>query len=263
MTAWGYFPNIEKGIKDFIFKIIGHPHPNGKVRARYVRKFIDTKRKTLDIGCGEGVFYYELTKRKCSIIGIDYSKEALTNMTLKLKNVGIRPMVVNADAQKLPIKSSAFDQIVCLDVIEHLKDANASIKEMSRVLKKNGVLILSVPNELYLTKPILPINFEEHLRAIGHETAGFNYKELKNMLQSNGFKAVNYCYYIKFFGRLMTELTFWIIGAKNIWKARTKMYGYSYKAFLVFILTYPMLLLDDLFPNKNGGFLIVKAIKLK
>ncbi|MDP3766291.1 MAG: methyltransferase domain-containing protein [Nanoarchaeota archaeon] len=262
MPAWGYFP-IEKGFKDFIFKLVGHPHPNGRVRACYVRKFIDAKKKILDIGCGEGIFYYELTKRGYSIVGIEYSKDAIDNMARKLKGVGVYPKVINADAQKLPIKSNSFDQIICLDVIEHLKDANASIKEMSRVLKKNGALILSVPNELYLTKPILPINFKDHLRAIGHETDGFNYNELKNMLESNGFRIVKYNYYTKLFGRLMTELTFWAIGAKNIWKARTKMYDYSYKAFLAFVLTYPIILLDNLLPNKNGGFLIVKAVKLE
>lgn len=262
MTAWGYFPT-EKGFKGFIFKLIGHPHPNGRVRAGYVRKFFDTKKKTLDIGCGEGIFYYELAKRGCHIIGIDYSKEALANMRKKLESVGIYPKIINADAQMLPVKSNSFQQIICLDVIEHLRDANAAIKDMSRVLKKNGVLILSVPNELYLAKPILPINFKEHLRAIGHETAGFDYNELKDMLESNGFKIVRYNYYIKLFGRLMTELTFRAIGAKNIWKARTKMYDYSYKAFLAFMLSYPIILLDNLLPNKNGGFLIVKAVKVK
>lgn len=261
MTAWGYFPT-EKGFKNFIFKLIGHPHPNGRIRASYVQKFFDVKKKTLDIGCGEGIFYHEFTKRGCDIVGIDYSKEALANMRKKLEIVGIHPKIINADAQMLPVKSNSFQQITCLDVIEHLRDANAAIKDMSRVLKKNGVLILSVPNELYLAKPILPINFKEHLKAIRHETAGFNYDELKNMLESNGFKIIRYNYYIKLFGRLMTELTFWMIGSKNIWRARTKMYDYSYKAFLAFMLTYPIILLDNLLPNKSGGCLAIKAIKV-
>ena len=263
MVQWGYFPGSAKGAKDFLLRVLGHPHPNGRMRAYHVQRLVETGRKTLDIGCGEGIFYYELTKRGCKMFGIDYSMEALENMKKRMKLVSISPRVINADAQVIPIKSKSFDQVICLDVIEHLKDANAAIKGIGRVLRKGGILVLSVPNELYLTKSVLPINFKEHIKAIGHETAGFGYDELKKMLESNGFKIKKYRYYTKFFGRIMTELTFWAIGANNIWKARTKMYDYSYKAFLVFMFTYPILMAERILPNKNGAFLAVKAVKIK
>ena len=262
MAQWGYFPRSAKGAKDFLLRVLGHPHPNGRMRAYHVRRLVETGRKTLDIGCGEGIFYYELTKRGCKMFGIDYSMEALKNMRKRMSLVSISPRVINADAQVLPVKSKSFDQVICLDVIEHLKDANAAINGIGRVLKKDGILVLSVPNELYLTKSVLHIDFTEHIKAIGHETAGFGYDELKKMLEANDFRIIKHRYYTKFFGRMATELTFWMIGAKNIWKARTKMYDYSYKAFLVFALTYPVLLMEKMLPNKNGAFLAIKAVKV-
>lgn len=262
MLPWGYIPNLENGLKGFIFRMFGHPHANARIRARHVRKLIE-KKKTLDIGCGEGIFYYELARRGYVMTGVDYSKEALENMKHKLTALNINPNVMHGDAQALPIESDNFEQVLCLDVIEHLKDANAAIKEMSRVLIKGGSLILSVPNELFLKKSILHLDFTDHLKAIGHEGFGFNYDELKEMLEFNGFQIVKYSYFMKYFGRFTSELVYWMIGANNIWKARKSMYNYSYKAFIVFIMTFPIVLLDELLPNKKGGCLVVKAINLK
>ena len=217
----------------------------------------------MDIGSGEGIFYYELGRRGIKLNGIDYSLEALRNMREKLQAAHVELLVCNANAQKLPFKKRSFDQIICLDVLEHLPDAQAALKEMSRVLRKHGVIIITVPNELYLTKPVLPINFKEHLKVIGHETAGFGYQQLKAMLEKEGFRIVRHEYYLKFFGRIMTELTFWLIGGRRMLRARKQMYKYSYLAFLAFTLTYPVMFLDELLPNRDGGMLAVKAVKVK
>ena len=144
MVQWGYFPGSAKGSKGLLLRILGHPHPNGRMRANYVRKFVEPKKKTLDVGCGEGIFYYGLTKKGCEMFGIDYSFEALENMRKRLKLVSISPKIANADAQMLPIKSGIFEQAICLDVIEHLRDANSAIKGIARVLKKGGILVLNI-----------------------------------------------------------------------------------------------------------------------
>ena len=54
--AWGYIPQ-KNFFKNFIFKIIGNPHPYGRLRAISVLSFLDlSKKKILDAGCGRGVF---------------------------------------------------------------------------------------------------------------------------------------------------------------------------------------------------------------
>jgi len=52
------------------------------------------------------------------------------------------------DLMKLPYRDGTFDFLSVLDVIEHIKEDNSAISEMSRILKKNGILIISVPHRM-------------------------------------------------------------------------------------------------------------------
>jgi 2-polyprenyl-3-methyl-5-hydroxy-6-metoxy-1,4-benzoquinol methylase len=52
----------------------------------------------------------------------------------------------NINNEKTPFNDNCFDAIVCLDVIEHVFDPRTLIKEISRVIKNNCILIISVPN---------------------------------------------------------------------------------------------------------------------
>ena len=52
------------------------------------------------------------------------------------------------DLMKLPYRDGTFDFLSVLDVIEHIKEDISAISEMSRILKKNGILIISVPHRM-------------------------------------------------------------------------------------------------------------------
>lgn len=97
----------------------------------------------LDIGCGEGVFIEELKKIGFQkIIGID-------------KNYSSRD-VIRGDILNLPLRENSFDVALLLDVIEHipLKFQKDAIREIKRILKNNGILIVSVPNLAHLASRI-------------------------------------------------------------------------------------------------------------
>lgn len=98
--------------------------------------------KVLDVGVNDGVFAEMLkNKRKCKVTGIDISEVALE----EAKKKGLHVLV--ADAENLPFQDEYFDVVNCQEVLSHLFDPVQAISEMKRVLKKNGILLGSVPHE--------------------------------------------------------------------------------------------------------------------
>lgn len=93
--------------------------------------------KVLDIGCGLGEFL-ELYKNSSGIDVNPYSVNYCKEKGLDAK-VG--------SVYKIPFKNKSFDGIFCLCLLEHLKKPQTAVKEMYRILKPNGKLILIVPTE--------------------------------------------------------------------------------------------------------------------
>ena len=99
--------------------------------------------KILEIGFGDGYLLQKLTKKyKC--YGADISKENIEQMKNKIKNVDFKQ--VNTDG-KLPYKDNFFDGFIASEVLEHMddKELNKNIKEIYRVLKPGGKVILTFP----------------------------------------------------------------------------------------------------------------------
>ena len=104
----------------------------------------------LDIGCGYGYFLRICFAYGFKCAGIDISKYALE----RLKNTLID--VILADAQSgFPLKSNSIDVVVMLEVIEHLEKPTKVAKEISRVLKTNGILYITTPNRNALGRLML------------------------------------------------------------------------------------------------------------
>ena len=91
--------------------------------------------KILDVGCGIG----DLLSYKKNIIGVDINPCAVSYC--KNKGLDARIMKVN----KLPFNSKTFDCIVLDNVLEHIRDPLPLLDEISRVIKKHGILIIGVP----------------------------------------------------------------------------------------------------------------------
>jgi methionine biosynthesis protein MetW len=101
-------------------------------------------RRVLDIGCADGGFL-QLLKGNFAIselYGVDVSEEAVSLTTSR----GFRAFQLDVDNEKLPFEDDSFDGIFCGEVIEHLYDPDHLLDEMYRVLRKNGLAILTTPN---------------------------------------------------------------------------------------------------------------------
>lgn len=108
-----------------------------------------TKIEILDAGCGIGFFLPTLSRFAEHIWAIDhagYSIQYAKFMCKKkrLKNISFKKVDL---MQSLPFPARKFDLIVCLSVLEHIRNLQMVIKNFRRVLKKDGILIAGYPDE--------------------------------------------------------------------------------------------------------------------
>jgi len=120
--------------------------------------------KMLNIGFGNGLLERKLGKSNedLELFGIDISRYAVKKMNKRLTGEYKLGNII-----KIPFKSSAFDYIIALDVLEHIRPSKTlkALSEVNRVLKKGGVLIVSVPlNEDLENMLKKGENPNEHLR---------------------------------------------------------------------------------------------------
>lgn len=118
--------------------------------AQIVKKLGDVKDGLiLDAGCEAGYLSIKLADSGFNSVGFDLCRQAVHDFNTKLESKPvdkITPPLV-ADAYAIPFKKSTFDAIVCSEVIPILPSLKKMFKEFSRVLKKDGVLVLSFGNQ--------------------------------------------------------------------------------------------------------------------
>lgn len=103
---------------------------------------VPKKAKVLDVGCNDGTFIQLLKeKRSCDVVGVDISDVAIEAAKKKGLNVSY------GDVEKLPFEDHSFDVVICMEVLSHLFDPSKALKEIRRVLKKDGFLLGSCPHK--------------------------------------------------------------------------------------------------------------------
>lgn len=105
------------------------------------KKYTNKDSFILELGCTYGYLFKHLEDYK-NLYGIDISKHAI-NVSKSLNHTANFQVM---DVQDLKFKPKTFDLIIAIDVLEHLPDPKKGIKEISKVLKPLGILIITTPN---------------------------------------------------------------------------------------------------------------------
>ena len=115
-------------------------------RLKMVLKLLDKNgfNKILEVGCGSGILLPELSKRCESLYGVDTHNE-LDKVKMMLQNEGIEADLSKGDVLDLPFKEEMFDCVVCVSVLEHIKNLDKAINEIQRVMSKNSIAIVGFP----------------------------------------------------------------------------------------------------------------------
>jgi ubiquinone/menaquinone biosynthesis C-methylase UbiE len=145
-------------------------------------------KKILDAGAGEMPFrqycsHLRYTSQDLSWSGTAKKKEGLQPASWEVSGVDIK-----SDIASIPLKSRSVDAVLCTEVLEHLPDPLAALREFSRLLKKGGWLILTAPfcslthfaPQFYCTG-FSPYYYKKHLPSLGFKikevTPNGNYYE--------------------------------------------------------------------------------------
>ena len=118
------------------------------ISKKLLEPYINGKAKILDIGCYDGAML-EVLKRgvgKIDYTGVDTDVLALD---IALKR-GAKISKVNFETADLPFDDDSFDVIIMAEILEHLRNPLKLMEKAKRLLKQNGVILVSLPNECTL-----------------------------------------------------------------------------------------------------------------
>lgn len=104
-------------------------------------------KSVLDIASGEGYGSNLLSRDATSVIGVDIDPETVKNAAKKYNNSNLKFVVGSADL--IPVDSNSIDVVVSFETLEHHDRHQEMFFEIKRVLKKEGILIISTPDKLY------------------------------------------------------------------------------------------------------------------
>ena len=137
------------------------------------RRVTDRRPRILDVGCGTGANLLMLSKYG-DAEGVDVSEDALAFC----RERGLENVKLGA-AEELPYDDGTFDLVTALDVVEHLDDDLAGLREMRRVLRPGGRVLLFVPTFMFLWG--LQDDVSNHRRR-------YRMPELRRVLEQAGFE---------------------------------------------------------------------------
>jgi SAM-dependent methyltransferase len=132
-----------------------HAHPSPLVRfveSRRVTSIFDllapqAGHRVLEVGCGAGHLLARLPAGRA--VGLDLAESLLARTVRRL---GPHAVLAQGDAGALPFATGAFDRVYCSEVLEHIVDPAAAVREIGRVVRPGGVVVLSVPNERLINR---------------------------------------------------------------------------------------------------------------
>jgi SAM-dependent methyltransferase len=97
-------------------------------------------KNTLDVGCGYGPEAYCLSKKRNHVIAIDIDLDSIKEARKYIMRNLERIDFIKSAAENLATKNETFDIVIMLDVLEHVKSPEKTLKESVRVLKPSGLL---------------------------------------------------------------------------------------------------------------------------
>lgn len=102
--------------------------------------------RILDVGCGTGIFTLDILALGAHVVGLDISPSMLRRARQKAKEYPFYTTIGNM--MNLPFVDCAFDKVVSITALEFIKDARGTLREMFRVTKQGGCLVVATLNSL-------------------------------------------------------------------------------------------------------------------
>jgi len=241
-TAW----------KHAALRLFGWPNLVRRLQAPVLMRFLslDQEAAVLDAGCGIGTFTHEVARRCRMSVGIDWSLDGWSSVAGK----GQPDLAcVRGDVQRLPFSSERFDRVLLSSVLQMVEDDVTLLRECYRVLRKGGILVLSVPVGYVCLRGLnrLRPQLKERFGSLGK--AYYGREEVLQLLREAGFGVEETEYSPKRWGSFVLEVGLFL------WHH----IGFPLFSPFLFPLLYPIAYPDHLASaEQKGNELVVKARKV-
>lgn len=141
-------------------------------RYYFASKFCEDK-DVLEVACGAGQGLGYLSKKARTVVGGDYTENLLK---VAQKHYGGRIPLMRLDAQRLPFKNNSFDVVILYEAIYYLARPEEFIKECSRILREDGIVLICTANKDWLDFNPSPFSIKY-----------FSAPELRSLLSQHNF----------------------------------------------------------------------------
>jgi SAM-dependent methyltransferase len=166
-----------------------------KVVRMFLRGTNERPIRTLDCGCGNAFFAHQAVVRGSECLGITIHEWEKRNCEEMRSFLGISPQqlgFVLADLETLASSAhlnGQFDQVLLLDVIEHILDAPRALKQIHALAAEDGLVYITTPNRDWQANA-------DRIRVTRHEDGwhvrnGYTFEQLESLLRETGFEPVD------------------------------------------------------------------------
>ncbi|MFP3900060.1 MAG: class I SAM-dependent methyltransferase [Acidimicrobiia bacterium] len=154
--------------------------------------------RLLDLGCGAGRHAFEGLRRGARVVAVDHDEAELKEVagtTAAMSQAGevhqaARSDCTRGDATLLPFPDGAFDRVIAAEVLEHIDDDRAAVRELARVLRPGGTLAVTVP-AWFAERVCWALSDEYHApHVLGGHVRIYTQTELRSTLTSAGLRPV-------------------------------------------------------------------------
>jgi ubiquinone/menaquinone biosynthesis C-methylase UbiE len=154
----------------------------------FIGQNISKNKKTLDIGIGTGRITNQLLSAGNTVTGLDGAESMIEycNHFFKVSIKSKKLDLIKHDLESpMPFRNRIFEQITCIRVIKYIDNWEQFLEELSRIIKKNGRLIIEFPNIRSYESISIIINI-----FLGIRYQAFTFAEFSLMLSSLGFEII-------------------------------------------------------------------------
>lgn len=169
---------MDRGLTDTGERMVPQFHAGGLMHAEHLVRYIAAQRlvaggTVLDAACGSGYGSSMLAQEASFVYALDRDPAAIAYA--RSHYVADNLEYIRGSVAQLPFDDARFDAVVTFETIEHVPDYDLFLREIRRVLKRDGLLILSTPNESEFMKGnrfhVHEFSRDELLRALGRDYA--------------------------------------------------------------------------------------------